>query len=97
MIGTSVERVEQAIKDRVARALTLPPATRHGDLWIVEGTSSNYTVSLDHPHAVDGVACFSCPDREHYGIDHQVPCKHILRATIDAAHEHTTSEGRRVA
>lgn len=84
MIELSVEQTSKAIKDRVQRALTLPPATLHGDLWIVEGTTRNYTVSLDHPNTLDGVSC-NCPDREHFGRDLGIACKHIVRATIDNA------------
>lgn len=95
MIGTSVEvdpttgNVGQAIKDRVARALSLPPATLHGDLWVVQGSvqpngqSRNYSVSLDHQTYGE---CCPCRDHElQRERQSGIPCKHIIRATIDSA------------
>ena len=83
MIELSVEQTEQAIKDRVARALTLPTATLHGDLWVVRGTTRNYTVSLDHQTYGE---CCLCRDHElQRERQSGIPCKHIIRATIDVA------------
>lgn len=77
--------VEQAIKDRVARALTLPPATLHGDLWVIQGSAGRaYSVSLNHQTYGE-----CCPCRDHeLQRERQtgISCKHILRASIDSAH-----------
>ena len=73
---------DSAVAGRVKRGLGLvDKVKRHGDLFIVAGSSGNYTVNLEHDTI--GETC-TCPDWklhfERYGVGRT--CKHIAGVTI---------------
>jgi hypothetical protein len=86
--------IDTSGRQRVRRALSLSTATpvsakdTDGDLWVVKGSTSsdetyrNYSVGLDHETYGE---CCPCRDHElQRERQSDIPCKHIIRAIIDA-------------
>ena len=77
--------IENSVAQRVKRGLGLVDRVkRHGDLYIVAGNASNYTVNLDH--GTIGETC-TCPDWKTHFDRHGVSrtCKHLVAVTISNA------------
>lgn len=71
---------DSAVGVRVKRGMDLVGnVTQHGDLFVVAGSGSNYTVSLNN---INGETC-ECKDWKRHGFGHT--CKHIYAVTIFAA------------
>lgn len=75
------------MQERLQRGMALAEegaALQKGDLWVVKGSTRNYTVNLDD--AQFGATC-TCPDykeriRGGRGPEGVVQCKHIIAAVI---------------
>ncbi len=78
-------KVTSAVRNRVARALDRKQeVTQHGDLYIVNGETGNYTVNLDHDAYGETCTCMDWRiNAIERGLDHT--CKHQYAATLYCA------------